>query len=500
MAFYGCDSIISITIPVGVKSIGEEAFGCCVKLTGIKVNSSNKYYSSDNGVLFNKDKTALIKYPEGKTNKKYEIPDTVTSIRKSAFLYCLNLTSVVIPDDVESIGESAFCGCENLTYIEIPGKVTRIRDWTFFQCRSLKSIKIPKSVTSIGYRAFYNCENLSSVELKGGLKSVAGGAFLNCPKLKHVEIPQSVQSIGMEAFGWVELELSSYPLDGFAIWGAKGSTAEKYAKDYDLKFVDAFIEAPKLSKVSNESSGVKITWGKVSGADSYRVYRKVKGGSWKHLDTTSKTYFVDKTAKSGTKYYYAVKAKNPAVTTDNSNTLSIKRLSEPKLSSASNTSSGVQVKWKKVTGASGYIVYRKTKGGKWKQIAKTSKLYYLDKKAKSGTSYYYSVCAYSGSTKSSYDTKGLSIRRLKAPEITASNKKTGILDKWERMTGASGYYVYRKASSGDWKKIATVKGNQKIQYLDKKTKKGKTYQYRVKAYYGKSTSYNSNTKKIKCKY
>ena len=500
MAFYACDSFTSITIPDTITSIGDEAFGSCINLKTIKVSSSNELYSAEDGILFNKDKTELIKYPEGKTNKTYEIPGSVKSIGKSAFFNCTSLTSITIPKSVTSIGASAFCGCENLKSVTIPSKVTSIADWTFFRCQSLTSIKIPNSVTSIGRRAFYDCNKLSSVKLNAGLQTIDDCAFLNCEKLKTVNIPKSVKSIGKEAFGWIESEDLSYPVENFAVFGAKDSTAEKYAKFYDLKFVDAFIKAPKLTKISNSSSGVKIIWGKVSGADSYKVYRKIKGGKWKEIGKTSGLYYIDKKAKSGTKYYYTVKAKNQALTTDYSNSLSIKRLSNLKLSSVSNTSSGIKVSWKKVTGASGYIVYRKAKGGKWKELGKTSKLYYVDKKAKKGTSYSYAVCAYSGSVKSYYDTDGLSIRRLIAPKISVANKKNGILINWKKVTGASGYYVYRKASSGKWKKIATLKGISKVKYLDKKTKKKTTYQYRVKAYYGKSTSYNSNTRKIKCKY
>ena len=500
MAFYACDSFTSFTIPANVTSIGKEAFGYCINLTNIKVNSSNETYSAEDGILFNKDKTKLIKYPEGKTNEKYEIPSSVKTIGDSAFFGCTRLKSITIPKSVTSIGASAFCGCAKLKSVTIPSKVTSIGEWTFFGCEALTSIKIPSNIKSIGRRAFYNCSKLSSVKLNSGLETVGDGAFMNCPKLKKVNIPKSVKTIGAEAFGWIESEELSYPVENFAVCGAKDSAAEKYAKFYDLKFADAFLKAPKLSKISNMSSGIKIIWGKVSGADSYKVYRKTKGGSWKCLGTTTKTYYLDKKAKSNTQYYYAVKAVNQAVTTDLSNTLSIKRLTGLKLSAVSNTSSGIKVSWKKVSGASGYIVYRKAKGGKWKQIGKTSKLYYVDKKAKSGTSYSYAVCAYSGSSKSYYDTDGLSLRRLVAPKISVANKKTGILINWKKVTGASGYYVYRKEGSGKWKKITTLKSNAKIKYLDKKTKKKKTYQYRVTTYYGKSVSANSNTKKIKCKY
>ena len=318
-----------------------------------------------------------------------------------------------------------------------------------------------------------------------------------CTVCKEVLETETIYAIGHSYSDWlIDKEATVYST------GSKHKVCTECTETLETETIPQLkCSKAKLSKISNTSSGVKITWGKVSGADSYRVYRKTKGGSWNHIGSTGKTYFTDTTAKSGTTYYYAVKVRNEAGNTDYSNSLSIKRLSNPKLSKVSNTSSGVKVTWKKVTGASGYIVYRKTKSGDWKEIGKTSKLYYTDKKAKSGTSYYYSVRAYSGSVKSYYNTDGLSIRRLVAPKISsATSKNEGVLLKWNKITGASGYYVYRKASSGEWKKIATVKGKTKIKYLDESPRKGATYQYRVKAYYSKSTSYNSNTYKIKCKY
>lgn len=129
--------IKSVIIPDSVTSIGDGAFSNCKSLKSIKVDDNNNIYASDNGVLFNKDKTILIKYPIGKSDTEYNILDSVTSIDISAFEDCTSLTSVTIPDKVTSIGNYAFYGCT-----------------------SLASVIIPESVTSIGNNAFKNCTNL----------------------------------------------------------------------------------------------------------------------------------------------------------------------------------------------------------------------------------------------------------------------------------------------------------------------------------------------------
>ncbi len=262
---------------------------------------------------------------------------------------------------------------------------------------------------------------------------------------------------------------------------------------------------PKLGKVTNTASGVKVTWSASTGASKYIVYRKTydaktkKWSGWKNIagDVTTTSY-VDKSAKSGTYYLYTVKATN-AAGNSGYNTSGIKTyfLSMPKVTTA-NANAGVTVKWTKATGATGYIIYRKTTGG-WTRVATvkgSGTVSYTDKTAKAGTTYRYTVKAYYSSYYSAYNTSGVAVRRLTTPTLkSATSAKAGITFTWNKVTGATGYIVYRKTGSGGWQKIATVKSNT---YLDKSAKKGVTYTYTVKAYYGTSTS-NYNTKGIACK-
>ena len=143
-AFESCDNLTSITIPDSITNIGYGAFSRCKSLTSINVDSKNKYYISDEGVLFNKNKSILIQYPAGKTAEEFIIPDSVIIIRGYAFLYCDSLTSITIPDNVTSIGDDAFRNCD-----------------------ALANVYIGNNVTTIGYDAFYDCDALTDVCYSG---------------------------------------------------------------------------------------------------------------------------------------------------------------------------------------------------------------------------------------------------------------------------------------------------------------------------------------------
>ena len=159
-AFSFCSGLTSITIPTSVSKIGTSVLSGCEKLTSIKVESKNNTYDSrDNcNAIIETSSNTLIAGCKNTT-----IPNSVTSIGKSAFNNCLGLSSITIPNSVTSIGVQAFVGCSDLTSITIPNSVTSIGLQTFFYCSGLTSITIPNSVTSIDFEAFLGCSNLENV-------------------------------------------------------------------------------------------------------------------------------------------------------------------------------------------------------------------------------------------------------------------------------------------------------------------------------------------------
>ncbi|MBQ3004766.1 MAG: leucine-rich repeat domain-containing protein [Clostridia bacterium] len=223
-AFYECGSLENLTIPNGVvdvgsyaiaycyrlsevtfgknvKDIGEFALFCCENLSKISVNLANNYYSSDSfGVLFNKDKTELIQYPNGNTRTSYAIPNTVIQINDHAFLSSSNLITITIPDSVEFLGYRAFDSCESVLDIVIPDSVTEIEDSAFRLCDNLKNVTLSNSLEYIADSVFSGCVSLKSIEIPNSVLDIKDGAFSGCSSLETVEIPDNVKSIGMAAF------------------------------------------------------------------------------------------------------------------------------------------------------------------------------------------------------------------------------------------------------------------------------------------------------------
>lgn len=140
----------------------------------------------------------LVKYRGN--DKKFVVPNNVTSIGNYAFNLSHNLTSITIPNNVESIGACAFAGCAGLTSIEIPNSVTDIGEYAFYNCVDLKSITIPNSITSISDCVFSACKGLTSITIPNNVTKIGDFAFYGCIKLTSVTISDSVTSIGNNAF------------------------------------------------------------------------------------------------------------------------------------------------------------------------------------------------------------------------------------------------------------------------------------------------------------
>ena len=234
-AFDYCESLPSITIPSSVTKIGNYVFYGCKSMIAIEIESGNEHYTSENGVLFNKDKTDLICYPAGKPETSYTIPGGVANVERNAFVYCTNLISIevenennslvseggvlfnidktvlirypagktgayIIPNKVITIEDGSFHTCMGLTEITLPNSLTKIGDGAFHTCPNLAAVTIPNSVIQLGMQTFSYCPKLPSMTIPNGVTTIESYIFSGCTGLVSVTIPKSVTKIGNWAF------------------------------------------------------------------------------------------------------------------------------------------------------------------------------------------------------------------------------------------------------------------------------------------------------------
>jgi hypothetical protein len=371
--------------------------------------------------------------------KSITIPNSVTNIGESAFAFSA-LTSVTIPNSVISISESAFY-LSALAKVTIPNSVKSIDEDAFAGCE-ISNLTIPGSVMSMGEWAFSDCYKLTNVTIEEGVPEISDAAFANCEALKSVVIPKSVTKIGEYAFGlddWVTNSSTvkiyfegNAPKIGSEMFGEISSIKAYYPandntwtssvrKSYGAKKItwtswnfEKDILSPTQENLKNTSTGIQIKWDKIPNATKYEVYRSANGGNYSKVQTTTSINWTDKSVKSGTKYTYKIYAQNDNDKSKASNTKSICFISVPSLSNLTNSKGKkMVVKWKKVSGSSGYEIQyssssnfsnvKKVTVSKGSTVSKTissltkGKKYYVRIRSykKSGDSKYYS--AWSGS-------------------------------------------------------------------------------------------------------
>lgn len=261
------------------------------------------------------------------------------------------------------------------------------------------------------------------------------------------------------------------------------------------------LTTPTVSATGTNYKSVKVSWNKISGASNYRVWRATsENGDYKLLKQVeggSTRSYTDSTCTLGQQYYYKVFARGTAsngkfIRSSGSKPVAAKSvLPAPSFSVTSVDYRTNKVSWKKVSGASGYRIYRSTsRNGKYskvKTITSSSTTSWKNTGLKAGKAYYYKIRAYRTiSGKRHYGTVSGSnehIARPKNPTFTLKKKGRRVTVTLKKNSKLTGYVIYRQRGNGKWKKVktVTVNGRRGATYA-RNLSRGKTYSFKVRAY------------------
>ena len=448
--FSGSD-VTSVYIPATVIDISKTAFENASCLTQIIYEDGGDYSSVD-GVLYNNDKTRIIKVPEAKIEIN-EYSEELTEIYNNAFRNS-SVKEVILPESVKHFEEGAFA-FSKIEKIIIPETIKEIPEMCFYGSQNLKDVVLPETIKSIGANAFSNCAFLENIYLPYGLENIDGAAF-HCAGLSAVVIPDSVKNIGNYAFGYFSADDIEFVKDeAFEIQGRSGTVAEEYAIENGFKFTDVSPEQPEIWYAYTDKISVTLFWEQTEDAESYEIYKKTDDTDFvkiEEMGIDEDPVYSDLTVFNGETYTYSVVAVKGNLRSSYDKIYDIKfvSLDTPELVSAEYTHKGITVKWNTVSDADGYILYRKTENTEWEEIAdlKGKVKSFEDTTCQSGEIYSYTVKAYNGDVESSCDYDGVSSMFLAIPKLkTASNASKGIKITWEKVKGANSYIIGRKTGS-----------------------------------------------------
>lgn len=189
-SIYISKSVKTLEMEIYQSFFSFHTFKNCNKLETINVDADNENYCSENGIIYDKNKTVLIKYPPAKKDKSFIAPNTVLYVNTNAFNNCNNLINIKFfeptTDSFFYIDSLAFYNCNNLESVILPNLMTEISSATFKCCKNLKNVVIPNSVSEIEEYAFCDCSSLTNITIPDNVKFICYNAFSGCSNLKDI--------------------------------------------------------------------------------------------------------------------------------------------------------------------------------------------------------------------------------------------------------------------------------------------------------------------------
>ena len=330
-----------VILPETVKVIGEKTFKDCNNLVRIMTYSDNSLTEGSSAAVSGSAvssqaigrlqlSSGLFKNTAFGTSNTYFAPDSITTIESYAFQACDNIHIYVFPASLTTLSQYSFIDAQNMNYVDLSEtNVVRIPSYAFQNCNNLHQVDMPESLDVIESYGFFSCNNLNTMKMPATMSAIGAGAFQGCQNLHSITVPEGITSVEPGTFDGCQ-NLNDVKLP----------STLKEIKD------NAFNGCNNIHNI-NIPSGVTISGN--SGLNNY-------------LKPTPKPTPRITVGKTKIKKLKAVKKK-------------VKKKGKKK------KVRGVQITWKKVAGASGYVIYRRVGKKKFKLltiIKKGGKKKYVD--------------------------------------------------------------------------------------------------------------------------
>ena len=481
--FENCTSLTSVTLPNSVTEIGGYVFDrcsslktasigsglkyCytqgdsrfifsdCIALESITVSSSNNNYSSANGIMYDKKKTEILVYPQGKKDTSYTVPSTINNLYRMSTNNNPYLKTITIPSSVTDISDNA---------------VGYLRDGWYFNWNYNKvsgfTIKGYKGTAAERYARNndFNFVQLQVVPTSVALNKTT--LTLDIGRTSNLRATVYPSNASNKKCTWSSSNTSVATVDSNGkVTAKKAGTATITVKTSNGKIatckVTVNLPAPQITGLANTTGGIKISWNKVDGAYGYRLYYKPVSGGWKRFKDTTATSFTDSGVSPNRTETYTIRCidKNGnTVSGFNSNGWSKKYTpAAPTISKLDITTGGIKLSWNKIAGVYGYRLYYKPASGGWKRFKDTTATSFTDSGVSPNRTETYTIRCIdkNGNTISSFNSNGWSKKYTPvAPTISKlENTSGGIKISWNKIAGVYGYRLYYKTSSGGWKRF-----------------------------------------------
>ena len=273
LVFEGCGSLSNLYINNDKVNLTGDMFLGCNSLESFKIKEDNKKYSVKDGVLFNKDKTKLICYPNGKKGDTYVITDNIKELADYAFRYAKFLKNINVPNTVNKIGYEVFSN-SSLTDVTLDCKI--IADRAFRYDSGLKNVEIGEDVEQIVGLTFEGCGSLSNLYINNDKVNITGRKFLNCTSLKEIKFNEGNNSNICEngvVYNKDKTEIKVY---------LQGNTAEEFTISNNITSIGEYAFWCVRNLKTINYTGTKSQWNNI-----------IKGSYWNYSSSLKTIHCTD---------------------------------------------------------------------------------------------------------------------------------------------------------------------------------------------------------------